>query len=504
VYDVKADGTRKARLVADGHLTPDPGKSTYSSVVSLRGVRIVIFIAEMNGLEVWVTDIGNAYIQSYTKEKLYVIAGPEFGELEGCILIVSKALYGLKTSGVRWHERFSDVLREMGFFPSKAEDDIWMRLKGDHYEYVARYVDDLIIASKEPKAFMDALTGTYKFKLKGVGPITYHLGLDYFRDSNNVLCASPKKYLERMSDTYVRLIGDKPRLTYYSPLEHGDHPELDTSDELGPSDIRIFQTLIGVLQWTVSLGRWDIAAAVMTMSKFRAAPRQGHLDRVKRIFGYLLKMKEACIRFRTDKPDLSAETVPSFDWAKSIYGEVHEEIPEDRPKPLGKSVVHIVYKDANLLHDLTTGRAVTGIIHILNKTPIDCYSKRQATVETATYGSEFVAAKTAVEQIMDVRLTLMYLGVPIDGPTYLYGDNKTVVTSSLMPHSKLHKRHTALAYHRVREAIASGMVVFIHIIGKLNPADFLSKCWGYSQVWTVLQPLFFWEGDTSELIKEEG
>ena len=64
----------------------------------------------------------------------------------------------------------------------------------------------------------------------------------------------------------------------------------------------------------------------------------------------------------------------------------------------------------------------------------------------------------------------MYLGVPIQGPTFMYGDNKTVVQSSAVPHSRLHKRHSLLAYHRVREAIAAGVVVFLHIAGKLNPA----------------------------------
>ena len=78
----------------------------------------------------------------------------------------------------------------------------------------------------------------------------------------------------------------------------------------------------------------------------------------------------------------------------------------------------------------------------MNHTPIDSYSKRQATVETATYGSEFVASKTATEQIIDLRYTLRYLGVP-----YLFGDNRSVVTSSTLPHSTLGKRHNILAYH---------------------------------------------------------
>ena len=118
VFAVKHDGRHKARLVAGGHLTDTPVDSVYSSVVSLRGIRILTFLAELNDMEVWATDVGNAYLESYTKERVYIIAGPEFGPLRGHTLIIHKALYGLKSSGLRWHERFADVLRSMDFVPS--------------------------------------------------------------------------------------------------------------------------------------------------------------------------------------------------------------------------------------------------------------------------------------------------------------------------------------------------------------------------------------------------
>ena len=84
VYDVKHDGRRKARLVADGHLTDVPTDSTYSSVVSLRGLRMVIFLAELNDLQIWGTDIGNAHLEAHTKEKLCVVGGGEcpFGQAQ--------------------------------------------------------------------------------------------------------------------------------------------------------------------------------------------------------------------------------------------------------------------------------------------------------------------------------------------------------------------------------------------------------------------------------------
>ncbi len=83
----------------------------------------------------------------------------------------------------------------------------------------------------------------------------------------------------------------------------------------------------------------------------------------------------------------------------------------------------------------------------------------------------------------------------------MFGDNESVVNSSMTPTGKLHKHHTALSWHRVRKAIASGMVFYYHLPGVINPADMLSKHWGYQQTWMMLQTLLFWKGNTLELIE---
>jgi hypothetical protein len=163
---------------------------------------MVTFLSELNGMELWATDIGNAYLEAYTAEKLYIVAGPEFGELEGHMLIISKALYGLRTSGLRWHKQFSQCLREMGFEPCKAEPDIWMHQVENLYEYIAVYVDDLCISSKDPKAITDTLTEQYGFKLKGTRPIDYHLGMTFRQNDHNDLCISPQHYIEKMVESY--------------------------------------------------------------------------------------------------------------------------------------------------------------------------------------------------------------------------------------------------------------------------------------------------------------
>ena len=158
-------------------------------------------------------------------------------------------------------------------------------------------------------------------------------------------------------------------------------------------------------------------------------------------------------------------------------------LPEDDPEPLGKPVTLTHYVDTNLFHDALSGRSVTGILHMLNATPIDWYSKKQATVETATYGSEFVAARICVEQTIDLRNTLRYLGVPIQDQSYMFGDNESVVNSSSIPHAKLQKRHNALSFHHVREAVASKYAGFYLLPGADNPADIMSKHWSYTSTW---------------------
>jgi hypothetical protein len=105
----------------------------------------------------------------------------------------------------------------------------------------------------------------------------------------------------------------------------------------------------------------------------------------------------ASIRVRTEEPDFSDMPDPEYDWTYTVYGKTKELIPKDAPEPLGKYITLSHYVDANLMHEITSGKSITGILHLVNKAPIDWYSKKQATVETTTNGSEFVAARVRVE-----------------------------------------------------------------------------------------------------------
>ena len=147
VFDVKHRGKFKARLVADGHFTKEPMETVYSGM----------FLAEPNNMELWGADAGHAYnLQALTREQLYTVGGPK------C-----------------WNYKFFEILHQMGFKPSRADPDTWMKYSkdGSHYEYIAVYIDDLAIYMEDPKSFCD--------KMREVAPINYHLGCGYTRDEDN-------------------------------------------------------------------------------------------------------------------------------------------------------------------------------------------------------------------------------------------------------------------------------------------------------------------------------
>ena len=314
-------------------------------------------------------------MESYTQEKVCFTAGPEFGPLAGHTLVIVKALYGLRSSGLRFHEKLADTLRAMGFFPSYADPDVWMRAPPDPFapcKYIVVYVDDLFVTMKDPLAFLQELqTDPWNYKLKGVGPPCYHLGADFFRDSDGTLCMGTQTYAKRLLSNFEKLFGTLPP-PVHSPLPEHDRPELDDMPLCGPDDVAKYQSILGACQWMISLVHFDLCEAIMSLSRFRHCPRRGHLDCLKRVCGYIRQFPHCSIRFRTHIPPHEAHytSQPTYhEWMDTVYGPVSEELPANMPSPRGRLVRTTTFFDANLMHDVVTGRCCTGVLHLLNQTP---------------------------------------------------------------------------------------------------------------------------------------
>ena len=215
--------------------------------------------------------------------------------------------------------------------------------------------------------------------------------------------------------------------------------------------------------------------SVMSMSSCRAQPRKGHSEAAKRLCAHVCKTEHHALKLRIDQPDMSMlDRASKVGWDKSVCGMDTEEIPQDEPKLLGESVTLIHHFDANLMHDVASGKAVSGCLDLANKTPIVRHLKKRATTETATQGAEFVAGRTCAEQIIDdLQNAFGHLGVTTDNTSCMPGDNKSTMDSASHPCPRLRKRHNILLFHDVCSQIARGCINLKHIRSHNNASDML-------------------------------
>jgi len=488
VFDVKMDFTRKCRLVAGGHVTDPPAAQTYASVVSRESVRIALTMAALNDLDILSGDIQNAYLNAPITEKVFITCGVEFGaDRVGKRALVIRALYGLKSAGAAFRNHLADCMATLGFESCKADPDVWMRKATredgfDYYEYVLIYTDDILAISHRPNEIMKLIDGYFPMKPSSIGTPDIYLGgqLSKVTMPNGVIAwsmASSKYVQNAVTNVEDWLAKHNMKLSTRapSPMTNGYRPELDVTKELDPERANYYQSQIGVLRWAVELGRIDIITEVSMLASHLAMPREGHLTEVFHIFAYLKNKHNAALCFDPTYPDINTgDFNETGDW-KNFYGDVTEAIPINAPEPRGKEVVLRCYEDSDHAGDKLTRRSRTGFIILMNMSPIMWYSKRQNTVETSTFGSEFVSMKTATEACRGLRYKLRMMGIPIDGPTYVYGDNQSVLANTSAPESTLKKKSNAIAYHFVRECVARGEILTAYVKTEDNIADICTK-----------------------------
>jgi hypothetical protein len=154
---------------------------------------------------------------------------------------------------------------------------------------------------------------------------------------------------------------------------------------------------------------------------------------------------------------------------------VSEPLPPNMPEPRGKEIEIRLYVDSDHAGDQLVRRSRTGYFVFLNMAPLIWFSKRQPTVETSVFGAEFVALKNGMETVRGLRYKLRMMGIPIEGPTFAYGDNMSVIHNTQRPESMLKKKSNSVCYHYCRESVAMGECMTGHVPTKLNPADLCTK-----------------------------
>ncbi|CAJ1963375.1 unnamed protein product, partial [Cylindrotheca closterium] len=461
VWDVKMDFTRKARWVLDGHKTPDPLYSQYAGVVSRESVRIAFTYAALNNLDVFAADIRNAYLQAPSSRKDYIICGPEFGlENVGKVALIHRALYGGKTAGRDFRNHLRACMHHLDFLSCPADPDVWMRpaMKDDgseYWEYVLLCTDDALCVSMNPERVLRKELGKYfELKEESIGPPKIYLGSNVRKVEldTGVQCWAfgSSQYVQAAVKNVERYLNDrckagderfklKPKAM--TPMQTSYRPELDVSPELEPSDASYYQSLIGVLRWIVELGRVDICLECSLMSSQLAMPRVGHLHQVLSIFSYLKSHHNAELVLDPTFPVIDAAGFERKDWSTSEFGHIDnlkEELPPNQPEPKGIGFVTTAKVDADHASDTTTRRSRTGFFVWVNGALVYWMAKKQTAVESSSFGSEFCTMKLCCEYLRGLRYKLRMMGIPVLGPSFIYGDNKkSVLANTSIPDSQL-------------------------------------------------------------------
>ncbi len=386
-------------------------------------MRIAFAYAALNNLSVYAADIKNAYLQAPSSERDYVICGKEFGLGNvGKVALIHRALYGGKSAGRDYRNHLRTCMHHLDFRPCPADPDVWMRPAErssgvSYYEYVLLYVDDALVISENAGDVLVKGIGRY-FELNAcsIGPPKIYLGGQVRKvELENGVEAwgiSSRKYVHEAIGNVERYLQGQTKYGMpkraNTPMKTSYRPELDTTAELPESESSYFMSLIGILRWIVELGRIDICLEVSMMSSHMTFPREGHLHQLFHIFSYLRTHHNAEMVFDPTEVLMDEVEYERKDWTSREFGHIsgQEVLPVNMPEPRGTGFVMRAMVDADHASDTVTRRSRTGFLVFLNSAPIYWYSKKQSSIESSTFGSEFISTKQCCEYLRGLRYKL--------------------------------------------------------------------------------------------------
>ena len=278
-----------------------------------------------------------------------------------------------------------------------------------------------MVSDNAESILLEEIGKYFELKETSIGPPKMYLGAGIRRvkldNGQDAWAASSSQYVQaavRNVEEYIETSHDKqwkiPNKVE-TPMWSTYRPELDVSEELSPSDASYYQSLIGILQWIVELGCVDICLEVSMMSSHLALPRKGDMEQVMQIFGYLKKYHNAELVFDPSGPIINEQDFEKKDLTSSEFGHIKGtgELPPNMPEPRGMGFTIVAKVDADHASDTVTRRSRTGILVYLNCSLIHWLSKKQTSIESSSFGAEFIGYK------------LRMMGIPCGHPSHIYG-----------------------------------------------------------------------------------
>ncbi|KAJ0534888.1 putative RNA-directed DNA polymerase [Helianthus annuus] len=429
----------KARLVAKGFSQKegvDFGE-TFSPVVKMVTVRIVLKLAVNNEWPLYQLDINNAFLYGSLTEDVYMsLPLGYFNNDKNKVCKLVKSLYGLKQAPRKWNEKLTSVLLDMGFKQSLCDHSLFILSKNDVLVVLLVYVDDIVITGNSSVEIAKIKKNlSESFLIKDLGLLKYFLGIEVLYADKSV-CLSQRKYCLELLNEFGYL-GCKPVGTPIE-LSHVVTNKIENS-KVVLENITGFQKLVGKLIY-LSLTRPDISYAVQFLSQYMHSPCQSHLDIALRLLRYLKQSPGMGIVFRkTGNFDIKAYV--DSDWAKCLL----------------------------------TRKSITGFGIFLGNTLVSWKSKKQGFVSRSTAEAEYRAMCSATCEVMWIKNVLSELQISCSLPVALFCDSKSAISISQNPVFHERTKHFELDLHFLREKIASGIIDPHKIASEEQVADIFTK-----------------------------
>ena len=461
VFTPKVDGNGvvyrfKARLVVNGdrqEFGVDVNE-TFAPTATSAARRTLLSMAAAHNLEVHQADIKTAFLHGDLEEEVYTMQPPGFGNGNPNIVWrLKKSVYGLKQAPRCWWDKLTEVLAELGFFPTVSDPSIYVnkRVPGQ-WLYLGVFVDDLAIVGKDIEQVMKFKEQLAQiFAIHDLGEIKDFLGASIVRDRENRVL-----YMRNTAkiDEYVERFGlggeTRPVKVPLSPsfvVTREPHTEVPAT-EFEPK--RVFGSgklleaghrygeLVGCLLYIANSTRPDISTACSVLSQFRAQPTTAHLEEALRVLRYLKDTRMYALRLGGGGPVMEA------------------------------------YVDADYAGCLDTRLSRSGFLIKVLGGVVSWASKKQSTIAQSTVEAEFQAACLAINEVNWLKQYLEELGVQT-GEVSLYGDNRGCLSHLRNPIVSNHTKHISVRFHKAREAVALGQVTPEYVSTDANTADIFTK-----------------------------
>jgi transposase InsO family protein len=483
IYDIKWDGEGnrikdKARLVAKGY-TQQLGvdyNETWAGVTRLESVRMTAAIAAHLNLKLWRIDFVGAYLNSLTKEDIYMDQPEGFIEpgqerKKGKLV---HTIYGTMQGGNNWWYTLDNTYLDLDYKTSRADPCVRYKKEGDNYTLTDTYNDDVFGASnndEEIKRRKDEMAKIWD--IKDVGETEYFLGMRVQQDLEaGTIRLTQRPYWELVLNRFQleNVIPRNTPLPVGILLDNDMSPKTD-SERKEMSD-KPYRSVLGSVMWGQLATRPDLSFSVSLLARFQSNPGLGHWNALLHVIGYIKNTLDYGLTYSRD----------------------HELSPT-------------AFVDADYGGCRDTRRSTSGYIFTMAGRPVTWSSKRQATVALSTVEAEYVAMSRCAQQMVWMQSWLDEVEIPHTLPGLIKGDNRGAIalTKNTKDHGKV--KHIDIRHHYIRELLRSEAISVEYVSTTDNLADFLTKPLPRDHHHRILQALLKTErifGANTELCGKSG